>query len=126
MQTKANSLDIVTEYNLFVKPKVGDFSYSIKDYKVPENNAQLLLALHDKSGNVIWTGDSSINSGRIFEFNLNTTKYIEHKIAGTYLITLMALDPSNNDIWSIDPINKDLGLYKPGLIQHSCTRYRLE
>jgi copper transport protein len=26
----------------------------------------------------------------------------------------MALDPSNNGIWIIDPINKDLGLYKPG------------
>ena len=114
MQAKANALDIVTEYNLFVKPKLGDFSYSVKDYKMPENNAQPLFALYDKSRNVIWAGDSSINSGRIFEFNLNTTKYIEHKIAGTNLITLMALDPSNNDIWLIDPINKDLGLYKPG------------
>ena len=58
--------------------------------------------------------DSSINSGRIFDFNLNTTKYTEHKIAGTSLITSMALDPSSNDIWFIDPIIKDLGLYKPG------------
>ena len=109
-----NALDIVTEYNLFVKPKLGDFSFSIKEYKMPENNAQPLFILYDKSRNLIWTGDSSINSGRIFEFNLNTTKYIEHKIAGTNIVTLMALDPSNNDIWFIDPINKDLGLYMPG------------
>jgi copper transport protein len=114
MQAKANTLDIVTEYNLYVKPKLGDFSYSVKEYKMPENNAQPLFILYDKSRNLIWTGDSSINSGRIFDFNLNTTKYTEHKIAGTTLITSMALDPSNNDIWFIDPINKDLGLYKPG------------
>jgi len=51
---------------------------------------------------------------RIFEFNLNTHKYTEHKIAGTNLATLMALDPSNNNIWFIDPFNNDLGLYNPG------------
>ena len=83
MQAKSNALDIVTEYNLFVKPKLGDFSYSIKEYKMPDNNAQPLFILYDKSRNLIWTGDSSINRGRIFEFNLNTTKYTEHKIAGT-------------------------------------------
>ena len=114
MQAKANALDIVTEYNLFVKPKLADFVLSVKEYKMPANNAQPLFILYDKSRNLIWTGDSSINSGRIFDFNLNTTKYTEHKIAGTTLITSMALDPSSNDIWFIDPINKDLGLYKPG------------
>jgi copper transport protein len=112
MQAKTNALDIVTEYNLFVKPKLGDFVFSVKEYKMPEN-AQPLFILYDKSRNLLWTGDSSINSSRIFDFNLNTTKYTEHKITGTTLITSMALDPSNNDIWFIDPINKDLGLYKP-------------
>jgi len=114
LKAKSNALDIVTEYNLFVKPKLGDFSYSIKEYKMPENNAQPLFILYDKSRNLIWTGDSSINSSRIFDLNLNTTKYSEHKIAGTTIITLMALDPSNNRIWFIDPINKDLGLFNPG------------
>ncbi|MDQ6666698.1 MAG: hypothetical protein M3Y53_00555, partial [Thermoproteota archaeon] len=113
MQAKANALDIITEYNLFVKPKLGDFAFSIKEYKMPENNAQPLFILYDKTRNLIWTGDSNINSGRIFDFNLNTTKYTDHKITGTTLITSMALDPSSNDIWFIDPINKDLGLYKP-------------
>jgi copper transport protein len=113
MQTKANALDIVTEYNLFVKPKLGDFSYNIKEYKMPKNNAQPLFPLYDKTRNVIWTGDSSINSGRIFEFNINTHTYTEHKIAGTNLITLLALDPTNNDIWFIDPLNKYLGHFNP-------------
>jgi copper transport protein len=104
------------------KPKLEDLSYSIKEYKIPEKNAQPLFLLYDKSRNVIWSSVysvqswswSSINSGRIFEFNLNTHKYTEHKIAGTNLVTLMALDPSNNNIWFIDPFNNDLGLYNPG------------
>jgi copper transport protein len=108
-----NAIDIVTEYNLFVKPKLGDFSFNVKDYKMPDNKAQPLFALYDKSRNVIWTGDSSINSGRIFEFNLDTHKYTEHKIAGANLITLLALDPTTNDIWFIDPLNKNLGHYIP-------------
>ena len=112
-QAKANSLDIVTEYNLFVKPKLTDFSFSIKDYKMPVNNAQPLFPLYDKSRNAIWTGDSSINSGRLFEFNLNANKYTEHKIPGTNTITLMTLDPTSNNIWFLDPLNKDIGDYNP-------------
>jgi copper transport protein len=110
---KANTIDIVTEYNLFVKPKLSDFSFNVKEYKMPDNNAQPLFPLYDKSRNIIWTGDSSIASGRIFGFNLNTHTYTEHKIAGTNLITLMALDPTNNDIWFIDPLYKDLGHFNP-------------
>jgi copper transport protein len=110
---KTNAIDIVTEYNLFVKPKLGDFSFNVKDYKMPENKAQPLFALYDKSRNEIWTGDSSINSSRIFEFNLDTHKYTEHKIAGTNLITLLAIDPTTNDIWFIDPLNKNIGHYIP-------------
>jgi copper transport protein len=110
---KTNAIDIVTEYNLFVKPKLSDFSFNVKDYKMPENKAQPLFPLYDKSRNEIWTGDSSINSGRIFEFNLISHKYTEHKIAGTNLITLLALDPATNDIWFIDPLTKNLGHYTP-------------
>jgi copper transport protein len=109
----ANAPDIVTEYNLFVKPKLSDFSFNVKEYKIPGNNAQPLFALYDKSRNVIWTGDSSINSGRILEFNLSSHAYTEHKIAGANIITLMALDPTNNDIWFIDPLNKNLGHHNP-------------
>ncbi len=110
---KPNSPDIVTEYNLFVKPKLSDFSFNVKEFKMPDKNAQPLFVLYDTSRNVIWTGDSSINSGRIFEFNLNTHLYTEHKIPGASIVTLMALDPSSNDIWFIDPLNKNLGHFNP-------------
>lgn len=108
-----NSPDIVTEYNLFVKPKLSDFSFNVKEYKMPSKNAQPLFPLYDKSRNAVWTGDSSINSGRIWEFSLTNHTYAEHKIAGANIITLMAFDPTNNDIWFIDPLNKNLGHYNP-------------
>lgn len=110
---KANTIDIVTEYNLFVKPKLSNFSFNIKDYKMPVNNAQPLFAMYDKSRNEIWAGDSSIGSGRIFELNLNSHKYTDHKIPGANIITLMTLDPKSNDIWFIDPLSKDLGHFNP-------------
>ncbi|MGA8084057.1 MAG: SMP-30/gluconolactonase/LRE family protein, partial [Candidatus Nitrosopolaris sp.] len=109
----ANAPDIVTEYNLFVKPKLSNFSFSVEEYKMSSNNAQPLFPLYDKSRNVVWTGDSSINSGRILEFSLTNHTYTEHKIAGANIITLMALDPTNNDIWFIDPLNKNLGHFNP-------------
>ncbi len=109
----ANAPDIVTEYNLFVKPKLTDFSFNVKDYKMHSNNAQPLFPLYDKSRNVVWTGDSSINSGRIWEFSLTNHTYTGHKIADTNIITLMAFDPTNNDIWFIDPLNNNLGHYDP-------------
>lgn len=110
-----NAPDIVTEYNLFVKPKLSDFSFNVKEYKMPSINAQPLFPLYDKSRNVVWTGDSSINSGRIWEFSLTNHTYTEHKIAGANIITLMAFDPTNNDIWFIDPLNKNLGHYNPAI-----------
>ena len=44
------------------------------------------------SRNVIWVGDTIIDSGRIFEFSLNSDKFTEHKINGTSIVTVMALD----------------------------------
>jgi copper transport protein len=111
--SKANTPDIVTEYYLFVKPKLSGFSFNVKDYKMPVNNAQPLFALYDNSRNVIWTGDSNLNSSRLFEFNLNTHAYTVHKISGVNIVTLMALDPANNNIWFIDPLNKNLGHFNP-------------
>ena len=65
---------------------------------MPQNNSQPLYPLYDKNRNAIWVGDTAINSGRIFEYNLNSHKYIEHKIAGTSIITVMAFD-SHDQLW---------------------------
>jgi copper transport protein len=54
-----------------------------------------------------------MGSGRIFEYDITKNGYQEHKINGTNIITAMALDQSNGQIWFIDPISKVLGLYDP-------------
>ena len=113
VQNKANALNIVATYDLTVNPKLSQLQFNIQEFKIPQNNTQPLYPVYDKSKNSIWVGDTIIDSGRIFEFNLNTNKYIEHKVSGTSIVTVMALDPNNNQLWYIDPLMKNLGQYNP-------------
>lgn len=110
VQSKSNALNIVTNYDLFVKPKLDQLNFNIQEYKIPQNNSQPLYPLYDKSTNAIWVGDTAIDSGRIWEYNLTSNKYIEHKVAGASIVTVMALD-SHNQLWFIDPLTKNLGQY---------------
>jgi copper transport protein len=110
VQNKTNALNIVTSYDLFVKPKLDQLNFNVQEQKIPQNNSQPLYPLYDKNRNAIWVGDTAISSGRIFEYNLNSHKYIEHKIAGTSIITVMAFD-SHNQLWFIDPLLKNLGQF---------------
>jgi copper transport protein len=110
VQTKANALNIVTSYDLFVKPNLDQLNFNIQEKKMPQNDSQPLYPVYDKSRNAIWVGDTVIDSGRIFEYNLNSNKYVEHKVAGTSIVTIMALD-SHNQLWFIDPLMKNLGQY---------------
>ena len=113
VQNKENSLNLVATYDdLFVKPKLDSLVVNIKEFKTPGNNSLLLYPVYDNSRNVVWVGDSAVNSGRIFEFDLNTTKFIEHKIDGINIVSAIALD-SGNKIWYTDPISKSLGNYNP-------------
>ena len=68
----------------------------------------------DKNRNVIWVGDTAIDSSRILEFNITSAKFIEHKLNGTSIVTVMAFDHNNNNqIWYVDPLLKRLGHYDP-------------
>ena len=73
-----------------------------------------LYPLYDKNRNVIWVGDTAIDRDRILEFNLTSGKFIEHKLNGTSIVTVMAFDHNNNNqIWYVDPLLKRLGHYYP-------------
>ncbi|HMK32951.1 MAG TPA: hypothetical protein VK431_04935, partial [Nitrosopumilaceae archaeon] len=112
-QNKENSLNLVASYDdLLVKPKLDSLTTNIKEFKVPGNNSLPFYPVYDNSRNVVWVGDSAIKSGRIFEFDLNSTKFIEHKINGINIVSDIALD-SGNTIWYTDPISKSLGNYNP-------------
>jgi copper transport protein len=104
----------ITPPDLF-KPKLSQLTYHIQEYTIPGNNDSMpLYPLYDKNRNVIWIGDTAIDSSRILEFNLMTHKFVEHKLNGTSIVTVMAFDHNkNNQIWYVDPLLKRLGHYDP-------------
>jgi len=113
IQNKENSLNLVASYDdLLVKPNLASLTVNIKEFKMPENNNNPLYPVYDNSRNVVWIGDSLISSSKIFEFELNSTKFIEHKIDGINITSAIALD-SRNKIWYTDPISKVVGNYDP-------------
>jgi copper transport protein len=111
--TTTGALNVVTNFNdLYVKPNLNQLQANITEFKMPDNKALPLYPTYDVIRNAIWVGDSEINSGRIWEFDLSSKQYTEHKINGTNIITGTAMDFQNN-IWYIDPITKIVGQYMP-------------
>ena len=111
--TQAGALNVVTTFdNLYLKPNLNQMQANITEYKFPDGKAQPLYPLYDNIRNVVWVGDSAIGSGKLWEFDLDSKHYTEHKISGTNIITYTIMDFQNN-IWYIDPITKILGYYEP-------------
>jgi copper transport protein len=98
--------------NLIVKPKFDQLIYNVTEYPISNTTIQPLYPIYDKSRNYIWFGDTIIGSGRIFAFDIDKENYIEHKINGTNIVTLMAVD-SKNKLWYVDPLTKIIGNYDP-------------
>ena len=110
---KQNMSSIVASFNnLLVKPKFDGLKFNVTNYPISNTTIQPLYPVYDKSRNSIWFGDTIIGSGRIFAFDINTKNYVEHKINGTSIVTLMALD-SKNSLWYVDPLTKTMGNYDP-------------
>ncbi|MDE1838326.1 MAG: copper resistance protein CopC [Thaumarchaeota archaeon] len=112
VQNKENSLNLVSSYNLFVKPKLSNLQLDIKEYKTPGNSSTPRYPVYDSSRNKIWVGDTTLKSGKILDFDLGTNKYTEHKIKGLNSIVYMALD-SHNTLWYIDYTQRMLGHFNP-------------
>ena len=118
---KQNMSGIVGSFdNLIVKPNFNQLKFNVSEYPIskttlrPFSNTtiQPLYPIYDKSRNYIWFGDTMLGSGRIFAYDINNHNYVEHKINGTYIVTLMALDSKNN-LWYVDPLTKTIGSYDP-------------
>ena len=112
VQNKENALNLVSSYNLFVKPKLSSLQVDIEEYKTPGNSSTPRYPVYDSSRNKIWVGDTTINSGKILDFDLGTKKYTEHKIEGLNSIVYSALD-SHDTLWYVDYTRKILGHYNP-------------
>jgi copper transport protein len=101
-------------FDLHTKPKLSQITFHIQEYSIPVNVSAPLYPLYDNNRNVIWVGDTAVDSSRILEFNLMTQKFVEHKPNGTSIVTVMAFDHDNNSqIWYVDPLLKHLGDYDP-------------
>ncbi len=117
---KSNMPNLFAVFYPFVKPHLGQMDFNITEFKTSFVNksesgseiSQPLYPVYDRNRNVIWVGDTILNSGRILEFSLNDNNYSEHKISGARIITQLAID-SNNSIWYVDPLNRLLGHYDP-------------
>jgi copper transport protein len=111
--SKQNMSGIVASFdNLIVKPNFEKLKFNVTEYPISNNTIQPLYPIYDKSRNYIWFGDTIIGSGRIFAFDINNRNYIEHKINGTNIVTLMTIDSKNN-LWYVDPLTKSIGSYDP-------------
>jgi copper transport protein len=105
-----------TSFDLPTKPKLDQLTFRIQEYTVPVNNSVPLYPLYDKDKNLIWIGDTAVDSDRILEFNLTSHKFIVHTLNRTSIVTIMAFDHSNhNQIWYVDPFLKHLGHYDPSI-----------
>ena len=110
---KQNTPDIVASFdNLIVKPNFDQLNFNITEYPISNTTIQPLYPVYDKNRNYIWFGDTTIGSSRIFAFDVEKERYIEHKINGTNIITLMDIDSKNN-LWYVDPLTKVIGMYDP-------------
>ncbi len=114
IQNTENAVNVVGSFNdLYVKPQVTQIVANIQEFKLPQNDSLPLYPLYDKIRNVVWLGDSKIQSGRLFSFDLNNKTFAGYKLDGVNLVTLMTMDGRDNTIWYIDPISKLLGHYNP-------------
>lgn len=111
---KQNMSGIVASFdNLIVKPNFDQLKFNVTEYPISNTTKiQPLYPIYDKSRNYIWFGDTIIGSGRIFAFDINNRNYIEHKINGTNIVTLMTIDSKNN-LWYVDPLTKAIGSFDP-------------
>ncbi len=113
-KNEANSLSPTSAFALSESPKLSQLIFHVQEFTIPGNNDSIpLYPLYDKNRNAIWVGDTAIDSSRILTFNLKSGKFLEHKLNGTSIVTVMAFDHNNTHIWYVDPLLKRLGHYDP-------------
>ncbi len=94
------------------RPNLEQLKVNITEFKAPQDVRLSPFLAYDSQKNVMWTGDITSNSSNIIEFDLNSDKFVKHKLTGFDYATHMALD-SKETLWYIDPIKNILGHYDP-------------
>ncbi len=63
---------------------------NMQQFLIPNNESWPLYPLFDHDRNLIWVGDTVIDSGRIWEFNITNAKFKEHNLNDTSIVTILA------------------------------------
>ena len=109
--TKPNTPNIISNFEVDVKPKLENLEFNLTEYKTPDKSMLLYPVYHAKT-NSIWVGDTLPLSGRLWEFSIDNKTFTEHEVSDSNLITHSAFDSKNENIlWFIDPTSSILGKY---------------
>ena len=80
--------------------RLQNLNVTMQEYVVPNNQSWPLYPLFDHHRNLVWVGDTVIDSGRLWAFNMTNAKFKEHNLNDTSIVSILALD-SNNTIWYV-------------------------
>ena len=109
--TKPGTPNMVAIFDVQVKPRISDLQFMVEEYKTPQPSLPL-YPIYDQVRRTIWVGDSTPDSGRIWEFDIESKNYTVHSISNASLITMTALG-NDGQIWYLDPTKNILGKYDP-------------
>lgn len=85
---------------------------SIEQFRLPDPDSRPLYPAYDPLRNAIWTSDTLDNSSRIWEFDIDKERFVEHKLAGINFVSKLAMG-HDGSVWYIDPSKRILGRYFP-------------
>lgn len=109
---RSTASNIVADMDVMVKPAISSLSFAIKEYKTPESSKPL-FPVFDAARQSIWTGDQTLGSARLWQFNIATGNYTKHDLSGDInLVSIIRLGPDGK-IWYIDPTKYLIGAYDP-------------
>jgi copper transport protein len=98
-----------------IKPLVSNLQFDTNIYNMSANNSLPLYPVFDIERQSIWVGDSLPGSGRIWQLDIETGNYTEHKLNATHVTqTVLA---SDGTLWYLDPLGTEnngvVGVYNP-------------
>ncbi len=88
--TSEQSANIVASVDATVRPAISSLKFDVKEYGIPSQSLPL-FPVFDAQRQSIWVGDSLPESGRMWQLDMATGNYTEHRLENVSLITQMVL-----------------------------------
>lgn len=91
---------------------MDQLAINITEINPPEKTRLSPFLFYDDHRDVIWTGDITVNSNKILEFELNSSRFVMRSLPEVDFVTHIAMD-SKGLLWYIDPGVNSLGEFNP-------------